>query len=450
MIADTRPLFDASAAATGAPCCSGRRLAAASLTLAQTAAAAGGPRGGGSGGHRQPPVPEPAWPSAPTSHRHRGHHRGRPAVGAGRHHRPEDAGVPAGLQRPGQRRAGHVRVRQLGLGARLQLPADRLPARRHPDGPQRPVRRQPDLPLCRQREPGAGDRLVGRGRRRAAELRLARASSSAMSTSAPSKDLGGQGQPDLRQRRSAPQLPALSTPASTPGLSAYVSRSKIGGELWRGPGTIDRDHCEGKVSWTIADRRRPDLPGRRTTSISTTTRPRSPRPSTWARPATPSAARAASSPIWPRCRCCRRPRRAITYSNANYNQYYKQAINSREDHLVRPEPGYQPLGEDIKLQATYYYEDKKGYGVSPEAYATSLTNYNAERLIIPGLFAPKGPAVRPVDHRRHPQGPDRLARHRRWRINTLSGRRLVRGRRLPPHPAALQPGGRQPRRRRRC
>ncbi|MET0271795.1 MAG: TonB-dependent receptor, partial [Phenylobacterium sp.] len=44
----------------------------------------------------------------------------------------------------------------------------------------------------------------------------------------------------------------------------------------------------------------------------------------------------------------------------------------------------------LSVQATGYYEDKGGYGVSPEAYATSLASYNAERLIVPGLTAPKG------------------------------------------------------------
>ena len=46
---------------------------------------------------------------------------------------------------------------------------------------------------------------------------------------------------------------------------------------------------------------------------------------------------------------------------------------------------------DLKFTATGYYEDKQGFGVSPEAYSTSLTNYNNEvRAGLTGLFAPKG------------------------------------------------------------
>ena len=36
------------------------------------------------------------------------------------------------------------------------------------------------------------------------------------------------------------------------GLSAYVSRSDISGDLWRGPGTIDRTHWEGKIRYQFA------------------------------------------------------------------------------------------------------------------------------------------------------------------------------------------------------
>ena len=79
----------------------------------------------------------------------------------------------------------------------------------------------------------------------------------------------------------------------------------------------------------------------------------------------------------------------VLYSNPLYNQYYKQAINSRQDRLFGLTLA-SAITPDFDFKVTGYYEDKKGYGVSPEAYATSLTNYNAERLIVPGLFAPKG------------------------------------------------------------
>ena len=38
------------------------------------------------------------------------------------------------------------------------------------------------------------------------------------------------------------------------GFSAYISRSKTGGDLWRGPGSIDREHFEAKALYEFDDR----------------------------------------------------------------------------------------------------------------------------------------------------------------------------------------------------
>src|SRR5690606_4589493 len=79
----------------------------------------------------------------------------------------------------------------------------------------------------------------------------------------------------------------------------------------------------------------------------------------------------------------------IVYSNSAYNQYYQQAINQRTDTLYGLN-GVFVAGPELELRATAYYEDKEGYGVSPEAYATSLSSHNAQRLLVPGLNAPLG------------------------------------------------------------
>jgi iron complex outermembrane receptor protein len=71
----------------------------------------------------------------------------------------------------------------------------------------------------------------------------------------------------------------------------------------------------------------------------------------------------------------------VPYSNSNYAQYYKFAVNSRQDHLYGLTLNT-PITDAIDVTTTGYYEDKEGYGVSPEAYATSLASYNAERLIV--------------------------------------------------------------------
>lgn len=49
----------------------------------------------------------------------------------------------------------------------------------------------------------------------------------------------------------------------------------------------------------------------------------------------------------------------VTYSNALFNQYYKQAINSRQDQLFGLTLASQ-ITPDLKFTATGYYEDSRG------------------------------------------------------------------------------------------
>jgi iron complex outermembrane receptor protein len=170
------------------------------------------------------------------------------------------------------------------------------------------------------------------------------------------------------------------------GLSAFGSGSIISGDLWRGPGTIDRKHYEGKIRYMFGaadltfqtvhndyfDYDSPSITKAQYAGQAGDPFGRSGR----------DFAYIDTVPVLPQTTP------GIAFSNANYNQYYKFAVNARKDHLYGLTL-HAPVGP-IKFSATTYYEDKGGYGVSPEAYATSLASYNAERLIIPGLTAPKG------------------------------------------------------------
>jgi iron complex outermembrane receptor protein len=184
------------------------------------------------------------------------------------------------------------------------------------------------------------------------------------------------------------------------GLTGYVSGSVINGDLWRGPGDIEREHYEGKLRYEFAggadlvfqtvhnnyfDYDSPSITKAQYAGTAGDIFGRSgrnfaylgyvPIPTAAGTAATPGSLPAVVG--------------GPAYSNASYNQYYKFAVNSRQDHLYGLTLNY-PIGDDIDLSATAYYEDKEGYGVSPEAYATSLTNYNNERLVVPGLVAPRG------------------------------------------------------------
>jgi iron complex outermembrane receptor protein len=173
------------------------------------------------------------------------------------------------------------------------------------------------------------------------------------------------------------------------GLSAFVSVSDITGDLWRGPGTIDRTHWEGKVRWRFEmgeltfqtvhndyfDYDSPSITKAQYAGLAGDIFGRSGRDFAYLG-YIPTLAPLATATNVP-------------FSNAAYNQYYKFAVNSRKDHLYGLTLRLRPA-EAVEVLATAYYEDKGGYGVSPEAYATSLASHNAERLIVPGLTAPKG------------------------------------------------------------
>jgi iron complex outermembrane receptor protein len=170
-------------------------------------------------------------------------------------------------------------------------------------------------------------------------------------------------------------------------FAAYLSGSRIRGDLWRGPGTISRDHVEGKARYRVGESELSlqavynDYFDYDSPSI-TLAQYRGTAGDVFGRSGR-EFAYLDFVPVLPQTTP------GVQFSNAAYNQYYKQAINSRQDKLVGLNLTT-PFTDSLRLHATAYYEDKDGYGVSPEAYATSLASYNAERLIVPGLTAPKG------------------------------------------------------------
>jgi iron complex outermembrane receptor protein len=171
------------------------------------------------------------------------------------------------------------------------------------------------------------------------------------------------------------------------GLSGYLSGSRIRGDLWRGPGTISRDHFEGKLRYRFGEHELTlqavhndyfdyDSPSINLAQYNGTANDlfgRSGRDFSYLGtvPDLPEAVP------------------GVPFSHTAYNQYYRQAINSRDDRLYSVSL-ISPLTATLELRVRGYYEDKDGFGVSPEAYATSLANHNNQRDIVPGLTAPRG------------------------------------------------------------
>lgn len=173
---------------------------------------------------------------------------------------------------------------------------------------------------------------------------------------------------------------------------AYVSRTKLDSDLWRGTGTVDREHWEaalhadlGGDSWarlkfvsnnffdydspTLSRAQyyssTPDLggkTGRERGYIAVV-------PNT-----TPGFAPVPGGPA---------------YSNANYAYTNSLAINARNDKLYGGTV-HAGIASGVWAEATAYYEDKNGYGVSPDTYANSLTIYQRETAAGIALTAPRG------------------------------------------------------------
>ncbi|MCJ2182999.1 TonB-dependent receptor [Novosphingobium sp. 1949] len=171
---------------------------------------------------------------------------------------------------------------------------------------------------------------------------------------------------------------------------AYLSRTRLNSDLWRGAGSVDREHWEGQL--------RTDLGG-----------------GSWARFKfvsnrffdydSPSLTRAQyesdEADLGGKTGRARgyigfvpvlaESVAGVPYSNAGYAYYYGNAINARDDrlygatlHLARREDAAS------FLETTLYAEDKNGYGVSPDTYANSLVYYDQQAAAGLAVTAPRG------------------------------------------------------------
>lgn len=171
-------------------------------------------------------------------------------------------------------------------------------------------------------------------------------------------------------------------------VAAYLSRTKLNSNLWRGAGTIDREHWEGQAlialgggNWarfkfvannffdydspalTLEEYSSgiPDLGGK-------TGRDRGFIGFIPQLPATTPG---------------------IPYSDSRYGYYYGNALNSRRDRLygVTVHAG---LGPGTEGELVFYHEDKRGFGVSPADYDNSLVYYLRQNAAGLPVSPPRG------------------------------------------------------------
>lgn len=170
-------------------------------------------------------------------------------------------------------------------------------------------------------------------------------------------------------------------------VSAYVSRTKLDSAQWRGGGTIDREHAEAKVKvdlwdgafvdfkWVYNDFFDYDSPSfskaqyfGASCPFDSTQSPGRDCGYSFAQP--PGAPTALFG----------RPGE-VGYTNASITNWYQDRINVRNDTLYGG-TFYTPIGDSASVTATAYYEDKKGWGSSPESYGGTAAGATSRTTLL--------------------------------------------------------------------
>ncbi|UZW53840.1 TonB-dependent receptor [Sphingobium sp. JS3065] len=156
-------------------------------------------------------------------------------------------------------------------------------------------------------------------------------------------------------------------------FKAYVSRTKLDSDLWRGPGSVDREHWEGQIhadlggdSWArfkfvsndFFDYDSPTITRGQYNCVSRNALGQCGRDYAYIEnvPNTTTG----FGPTAP----------GIYYSNSAYTAVYNLAINVRKDKLYGA-TFHAGIADGVWAESTLYYEDKDGYGVSPDAYGST-------------------------------------------------------------------------------
>ncbi len=177
------------------------------------------------------------------------------------------------------------------------------------------------------------------------------------------------------------------------GFSAYVSRSKTDSNLWRGGGFIDREHIEAKakyewdsdtsvtVNYVSNDFFDYDSPGFSKAVYNSATLDNN-----GERGRDRGYARTLPNlPFGP----------LLDYpgqtglTNAGFADWFEDRINIRNDSLYGA-TFRTDLGDAFTVTATAYYEDKDGFGVSPDSYGNTRPIFVNQRAAGLPVTAPRG------------------------------------------------------------
>ncbi len=179
------------------------------------------------------------------------------------------------------------------------------------------------------------------------------------------------------------------------GFRAYVSRSKTDSDLWRGPGTIDREHIEAKALYEFGDSYiQATMVSNDFFDYDSPSAPASTFVSNYYygyQASIPEGCVSADPGVYDFNGDGTIDDSDFTpvFTGSNCTSYYEDRINIRDDKLYSLGFGTY-LSEDIQLTATAYFEDKDGYGVSPDSYTNSLGIYEDQAAAGLDVVHPRG------------------------------------------------------------
>lgn len=170
----------------------------------------------------------------------------------------------------------------------------------------------------------------------------------------------------------------------------YVSYTRLSSDLWRGAGTIDREHWEAQVIADISSDTwlRLKFVSNDFFDYDSPTLSRADYLST-----TPDAGGQLGRnrgyigflPDYPPLPTAP----GVRYSDPRYTYYFANAVNIRNDQLYGATLRHE-IDRNAWFEVTGYWEDKDGYGVSPDGYTNSLTQYLRQSAVGLPVVAPLG------------------------------------------------------------
>ena len=180
------------------------------------------------------------------------------------------------------------------------------------------------------------------------------------------------------------------------GFSGYISRSKTDSDLWRGPGSIDREHYEAQARYEFNDRTylKGSFVSNDFFDYDSPSAPASVFEEDYEfgyLSAIPESCHEATPGVFDFNGDGTIGDDDFTpvFTGGSCTRYFEDRVNIRDDKLYSLGI-VSELSDGLSVDATYYYEDKDGFGVSPDGYSNSLRRYTGQAAAGLDVVHPRG------------------------------------------------------------